>query len=172
MMLKYCLCIFFINLYTKFYDYIEIEISRSVVSDSLRPHGLQPTRLLCPWDSPGNSTGVDCHSLLQGIFPTPGSNPGLPHCRQLLYCLSHITSNTSVIYFDYFNFLSTFKFVNFFSYLTYSTTTLLLFFHIASPKILLRDNFQHLTSYVLPQSLRLSTKEFLKKRKEKKKFQI
>jgi len=58
--------------------------SRSVVSDSLRPHGLQPTRLLRPWDFPGKSTGVGCHFLLQGIFPTQGSNPGLPHCRQML----------------------------------------------------------------------------------------
>ena len=39
--------------------------SRSVVSDSSRPHGLQPTRLLCPWDFPGKSTGVGCHCLLQ-----------------------------------------------------------------------------------------------------------
>ena len=45
------------------------------------------TRLLCPWDSPGKSTGVGCHSLLQGIFPSQGSNLGLPHCRQILYCL-------------------------------------------------------------------------------------
>ena len=37
----------------------------------------------------GKSTGVDCHFLLQGIFPTQGSNPGLPHCRQILYQLSH-----------------------------------------------------------------------------------
>ena len=37
--------------------------SHSVVSDSQRPHGLQPTRLLCPWDFPGKSTGVGCHSL-------------------------------------------------------------------------------------------------------------
>ena len=43
---------------------------RSAVSDSVRPHGLQPTRLLCPSDSPGKSTGVDCHFLLQGIFLT------------------------------------------------------------------------------------------------------
>ena len=159
--------------------------SHSVVSDSLQPHGLQPTRLLCPWDFPGKSTGVGCHcllllssklditslqttsrlwtflcyalclpwtslvaqmvknlpamretwvqslgwedplqkgkathsrvdviiidtphwtfiwnfagqntgvgslSLLQGIFPTQGSNPGLPHCRRVLYQLSH-----------------------------------------------------------------------------------
>ena len=55
---------------------------------SLRPHGLQPARLLCPWDSPGKNTGVDCHFLLQGIFSTQGLNLGLPHCRQILYQLS------------------------------------------------------------------------------------
>ena len=40
------------------------------------------TRLLHPWDFLGTSTGVGCHFLLQGIFPTQGANPGLPHCRQ------------------------------------------------------------------------------------------
>ena len=45
--------------------------------------------LLCPWNSPGKNTGVDCHSLLQGIFQTQGSNLDLPHCRQILYHLSH-----------------------------------------------------------------------------------
>ena len=49
---------------------------------------LCPT-LLCPWDSPGKSTGMGCSFLLQEIFPTQGSNPGLPHCRQMLYHLSH-----------------------------------------------------------------------------------
>ena len=44
------------------------------VSNSLRPHGLQPARLLCPWDTPGKNTGVGCYALLQGIFPTQGSN--------------------------------------------------------------------------------------------------
>ena len=43
----------------------------------------------CPWNSPGHNTGVGSFSLLQGIFPTQGSNPGLPHCRQILYQLSH-----------------------------------------------------------------------------------
>ena len=62
----------------------------SVVSDSLR-HGLQPARLLCPWDSPGEDTGVGCHALLQGIFPTQGWNPGLLHCRRILYLLGHLT---------------------------------------------------------------------------------
>ena len=40
-------------------------------------------------DSPDKNTGVGCHALLQGIFPTQGSNLGLPHCRQILYCPSH-----------------------------------------------------------------------------------
>ena len=61
----------------------------SVVFSSLRSHGLQPTRLLCPWDSPGQNSGEGCHALLQGIFPTQGSNPVLLHCRQILYHLSH-----------------------------------------------------------------------------------
>ena len=55
----------------------------------LRFHGLQPTRLLYPRNSPGKNTGVGCHSLLQGIFPTQGSNLGLLHCRQFIYHLSH-----------------------------------------------------------------------------------
>ena len=42
-----------------------------------------------PWNSPGQNTGVGSCSLLQGIFPTQGSNPGLLHCRQILYQLSH-----------------------------------------------------------------------------------
>ena len=46
----------------------------SVVSNSLQPHGLLPTRLLCPWNFPGENTGVGCHFLLQGIFLTQGSN--------------------------------------------------------------------------------------------------
>ena len=58
--------------------------SCSVVSDSLRPHGLYS-----PWTSPGQNITVSGLSLLQGIFPTQGSNPGLPHCRQILYQLSH-----------------------------------------------------------------------------------
>ena len=46
-------------------------VSCSVMSDSLLRHGLEPTaRLLCPWNSPGNSTGLGCHFLLQGIFLT------------------------------------------------------------------------------------------------------
>ena len=58
--------------------------SHSVVSDSLRPHGLYR-----PWDSPSQNTRVGSRSLLQGIFPTQGLNPGLLHCRRILYQLSH-----------------------------------------------------------------------------------
>jgi len=54
------------------------------VSDSLPLHGLYS-----PWNSPGQNTGVGSPSLLQGIFPTQGLNPGLLHCRRILYQLSH-----------------------------------------------------------------------------------
>ena len=63
-------------------------VSRSLVSDSSQPHGLQPAGLLCSWNSLGKNTRVGCHSLLQAIFPTQGLNPGLLHYRQILYCLS------------------------------------------------------------------------------------
>ena len=46
-------------------------------------------RLLCSWNSSGKKSGVGSHSLLQGIFPVQGMNSGLPHCRQILYCLRH-----------------------------------------------------------------------------------
>ena len=54
-----------------------VRVSHSVLSNSLWPYGLQPTRLLCPWDSPGKNTGMGCHALLQGIFLTQGSNLSL-----------------------------------------------------------------------------------------------
>ena len=55
-----------------------VKWSCSVVSDSLWLHGLYPTRLLSPWDFPGNSTGVDCHFLLQGNLLDPGIEPRSP----------------------------------------------------------------------------------------------
>ena len=58
--------------------------NHSVVSDSLWHHGLYS-----PWSSPGKNTGVGSLLLLQGIFPTQGWNPGLLHCRWILYQLSH-----------------------------------------------------------------------------------
>ena len=53
-----------------------------------RPFVLYPTRLLCPWGSPGKNTGVSCHALLQGIFPTQGSN-------QHLLCFLHWQADSS-----------------------------------------------------------------------------
>ena len=58
--------------------------SHSVLSNSLLPHGLYR-----PWNSPGQNTGVGSLSLLREIFPTQGLNPGLLHCRRILYQLSH-----------------------------------------------------------------------------------
>ena len=68
-------------------------VSCSVECDSLQPHGLQAARLLCPRNSPGKNTGVGGHHLLQGIYPTQGSNLGLLHCRQILYLLNHDNRN-------------------------------------------------------------------------------
>ena len=71
--------------------------SRSVVSDSLRPHGLYS-----PWNSPGQNTGVSNLSLLQGVFPTQGSNPGLLHYGWILYHLSHQESPRILEWVAYF----------------------------------------------------------------------
>ena len=71
--------------------------SHSVVSDSLWSIGLYS-----PWNSPGQNTRVDSRSLLQGIFPTQGSNPGLAHCRPILYQLSHQGSPRTLVWVDYF----------------------------------------------------------------------
>ena len=68
-------------------DYICV-LSCSVVSDSL-----QPARLLYPWDFPHKNTGVCCHFLLQGIFPTQGSNPSLLHWWADSLLLSHLRSS-------------------------------------------------------------------------------
>ena len=71
--------------------------SRSVMSDSLRPHGLYN-----PWNSPGQNTGMGSLSLFQGIFPTQRSNPDLPHCRQILYQLSY-QGSPNIIYFQFYH---------------------------------------------------------------------
>ena len=75
------------------------------MSDSLRPHELHS-----PWNSPGHNTGVGNFSLLQGIFPNQGSNPGLLHCRWILCQLSHqgspregLISTTALLWEDYVN---------------------------------------------------------------------
>ena len=85
---------YFSKYYTNMYYYYlwKWKRSRSVVSDSLQPHGLLPTMLLHPWDFPGKSTGVGCHFLLHRIFLTQESNPGFTvwatrYIRQYLYLL-------------------------------------------------------------------------------------
>ena len=70
--------------------------THSVMSDSLQRLGLYS-----PWNSPGQNTGVGSLSLLQGIFPTQGLNPGLPHCRRILYQLSHKGSPRTQEWVDY-----------------------------------------------------------------------
>ena len=68
-----------------------ISESHSVVSGSLQPHGLYSPR-----NSPGQNTRVSSFSLLQGFFPTQGSNPSLPCCRQILYQLNHKGNPTHI----------------------------------------------------------------------------
>ena len=86
--------------------------SCSVVSDPLGPH-----RLYSPWNSPGQNTAVGSLSLLQGIFPTQGWNPGLPHCRWILYQLSHegsprIIKFHHIWYFANFSHIKTRNFIH------------------------------------------------------------
>ena len=72
------------NLFSYFPIFCLVKVSHSVLSDSLWSHGLYS-----PWNSPGLNIGVGSSCFLQGIFPTQGSKPGLPHYRQILYQLSH-----------------------------------------------------------------------------------
>ena len=79
--------------------------SHSVMSNSLQPQGLYS-----PWNSPGQNTGVDSLSLLQEIFPTQVLNPGLLHCMQILYKLSHKGSPGTSLGGDYVLFGAIFHF--------------------------------------------------------------
>ena len=67
------------------------------MSESLRPHGLQPARLLYPWNYLGKNTGVGSHSLLWGIFLTQGSNLSLLHRMHVLYSLRYQGSPSQVV---------------------------------------------------------------------------
>ena len=95
----YLQCVCFVLFLVSYYCYNKLSQtsfliceSHSVVSESLRPHGLYS-----PWNSPGQDTGVYSFFLLQGIFPSQGLNPGLPHCRWILYQLSHKRSPHRVL---------------------------------------------------------------------------
>ena len=79
-------------------------LSHSVVSNSLQPHGLEPTRLLCPWDSPSKNIGVRCHALLQHltceiVIPQPGMGPASPALEAL--SLNHQGSPTWYIRYPF-----------------------------------------------------------------------
>ena len=86
----------YINMYTDIYvfifmyvlNYFLLVLSCSVVS-LCDPMDCSSLGSSVHGASPDKNTGVGCHALLQGIFPTQGLNPGLPHCRRILYCLSH-----------------------------------------------------------------------------------
>ena len=86
---KICLTILTIQGFFSVHLQSSLCVSRLVMSDSLWLHEVGPARLLCPWNSPGKNTGVGCHALLQGTFPTQGSNQGLLHWRQILYYLNY-----------------------------------------------------------------------------------
>ena len=90
------MCLFSNSCYVAYYCHREVKVLVTQSCLTLQPHGLQPTRLLCPWDSPGKNTGEGSHSLLQGIFLAQESNRGLLHCRQILYYLSH-QGNSAII---------------------------------------------------------------------------
>ena len=87
--LNYCFLTAFPLLLNPLTSLSSRSVSNSVVSNSGRPRGLQPSRLLYLWNSPGKNTGVGSHSHLQRIFLTQASKPVLLHCRQILYHLSH-----------------------------------------------------------------------------------
>ena len=92
---------FHINIAFQKWKLIKISKTRNLVRSSVLCLVAQSCLTLCNpmdcslpgffvhGDSPGKNTGVGCHALLQGIFPTQGSNPGFLHCRQILYHLSH-----------------------------------------------------------------------------------
>ena len=77
----------------KVYGYPTSRASLCLVSQSCSilcdPMDCSPLGSSVYRDYPGKDTGVGCHALLQGLFPTQGLNPGLPYCRWILYCLSH-----------------------------------------------------------------------------------
>ena len=87
-----------VSVYVGNSDYI---LKVAQLCPTLRPHGLSS-----PWDSPGQNTGVGSLSLLQGVCPNQGSSPGPPHCRRILYQLSHQGSHINqyiyYIYIKYF----------------------------------------------------------------------
>ena len=91
---KMCVLFLLLNLFIK-NEYVLVSIygCPSLMAQMVKKVNVKvaqscPT-LYSPWNSPGQNTGVGNLSLLQGIFPTQGTNPGFPHCRQILYWLTY-----------------------------------------------------------------------------------
>ena len=90
-----CLCVCCFHKFIVSYFIFHIQAMYQLLSSvklfatpwTVARHASQPAMFLCPWNSLGKNTGMGSHSLLQGIFPTQGSNLGLPHCRQILHCV-------------------------------------------------------------------------------------
>ena len=109
-----CIFIFSFKCYIYWYKHV---LSCSVVYDSCDPIDCSLPGSSVHGGSPGKNSGVGCNALLQEIFPTQGSNPSLPHCRCILYCLNHQGSH---LYFSEGVFLiheiiSLFKFYEYFN---------------------------------------------------------
>ena len=104
-----------------FVDFLFVLVTQSC--PTLRPYGLVAHQAPLSMGFPGKKTGVGCHFVLQGVFPIQGSIPGLLHCRQFLYCLSH----QGRLFFFFF----------------FSSTTLLLPTHLPPPSA-------HMLSHVTP----------------------
>ena len=84
--------LFFTQTTIRLFTFSMVECSVTKSCPTLRLHGLYPARLLCPWNSPVSNTGVGCNFLLQGIFPTQGSNPSLLPWQADSLPLSHLRS--------------------------------------------------------------------------------
>ena len=116
-------------------------LSHSVVSDSLRPHGLQHAGSSVYGDSPSKNTRVGCPALLQGIFPTQGLNPVLPHCRWILYHISHHRSPSAHIYIYLNHFAIYLKLTH------YCSSTILHFLEKEEIKNTWKNGSNHLLQY-------------------------
>ena len=78
-----------IHTHTNTHTYILCLVTQSCLTTLDNPKDCSLPGSSVYWDSPGKNTGVGCHALLQGIVPTQGSNPVIPHCRQILYQLNY-----------------------------------------------------------------------------------
>ena len=84
---------------------VKVEVLVAQLCLTLQPHGLWPARLLFPWNSPKQECWSGSHSLLQEVFLTQRSNPGLLYWGQVLYCLKPQSKNICIVYVEDFSYL-------------------------------------------------------------------